>query len=281
MIVEKGKYYLYRHIRLDTNQPFYIGIGTKITRYKKYLTVKSEYERGYSKSNRNKFWKNIVNKTKYRIDILLESDDYRFIEQKEKEFVSIYGRRNLGLGELTNLTNGGDGCTGHKWDKESRQKLSLQKKGKFFSMKSIEKMKIPVIEYDIEGNFIKIWKSLADAARFHNCRTGHISKCCKFEIHKIKNRQFRYWIENYEKNIGTVKGRKKPIYQYNSLSGEFIKMWNSNIEIGKFYNIQRYKVDYFVKEEQIFNNFIFSNLKTNKISTENRKQYKQKTRKIK
>ena len=24
----QGKHYLYRHIRLDTNQPFYIGIGT-------------------------------------------------------------------------------------------------------------------------------------------------------------------------------------------------------------------------------------------------------------
>ena len=29
MIVENGKYYLYRHIRLDKNEPFYIGIGTK------------------------------------------------------------------------------------------------------------------------------------------------------------------------------------------------------------------------------------------------------------
>lgn len=29
MIEPEGKYYLYRHIRLDKNQPFYIGIGTK------------------------------------------------------------------------------------------------------------------------------------------------------------------------------------------------------------------------------------------------------------
>lgn len=29
MIVEDGKYYLYRHIRNDKNEPFYIGVGTK------------------------------------------------------------------------------------------------------------------------------------------------------------------------------------------------------------------------------------------------------------
>lgn len=29
MIVSNGKYYLYRHIRLDTNEVFYVGIGTK------------------------------------------------------------------------------------------------------------------------------------------------------------------------------------------------------------------------------------------------------------
>ena len=29
MIDNYGKYYLYRHIRLDKNEPFYIGIGTK------------------------------------------------------------------------------------------------------------------------------------------------------------------------------------------------------------------------------------------------------------
>jgi len=25
----ENKYYLYRHIRLDSNKPFYIGVGTK------------------------------------------------------------------------------------------------------------------------------------------------------------------------------------------------------------------------------------------------------------
>jgi len=29
MIVDSGKYFLYRHIRLDKNEPFYIGVATE------------------------------------------------------------------------------------------------------------------------------------------------------------------------------------------------------------------------------------------------------------
>jgi len=50
--------YVYRHIRLDKNEPFYIGIG-KIDNYK----------RAYLKSIRNVIWKQIVNKTNYDIYI--------------------------------------------------------------------------------------------------------------------------------------------------------------------------------------------------------------------
>ena len=82
-IVDNGKYYLYRHIRLDKNEVFYIGIGTKHPSIKhKFETI---YERAYVKSGRNRIWKRIVAKTDYEIEILLESDDYEFIEQKERE----------------------------------------------------------------------------------------------------------------------------------------------------------------------------------------------------
>ena len=53
MLENTGKYYLYRHIRLDKNEPFYIGIGTKVNK-KSFLKVTSEYVRAYSKTRRNK-----------------------------------------------------------------------------------------------------------------------------------------------------------------------------------------------------------------------------------
>ena len=54
--------YVYRHIRLDKNEPFYIGIG-KIPNYK----------RAYLKSIRNIIWKQIVAKTDYEIEILFDN----------------------------------------------------------------------------------------------------------------------------------------------------------------------------------------------------------------
>ena len=49
MIQEIGKYYLYRHIRLDTKVPFYIGIGTKI----KGGTFKRIYKRAFETNRRS------------------------------------------------------------------------------------------------------------------------------------------------------------------------------------------------------------------------------------
>jgi hypothetical protein len=42
---------VYRHIRLDKNEPFYIGIGSD-----------RNYKRASSIKDRNKYWGNIVNK---------------------------------------------------------------------------------------------------------------------------------------------------------------------------------------------------------------------------
>lgn len=114
--------YLYRHIRLDTNMPFYIGIG-----------IDANYYRANSKKSRNSYWKNIVSKSDYEVEILFEHDDYEFIKEKEVEFISLYGRSDLGLGTLCNLTNGGDGCTGLIHSDEARLKMGAPNKGKIIS----------------------------------------------------------------------------------------------------------------------------------------------------
>lgn len=45
-------YYVYRHIRLDKNQPFYIGIGE---RNDSALNVEQEYKRAHCKIGRSDF----------------------------------------------------------------------------------------------------------------------------------------------------------------------------------------------------------------------------------
>ena len=106
-------HYVYRHIRLDTNEPFYIGIGTSANE-KSIGSYFRYFRRAYSNSKRNNFWKRVVAKTFYEVEILLESEDYEFIKQKEIEFITLYGRRDLNKGTLVNLTDGGDKGVEHR-----------------------------------------------------------------------------------------------------------------------------------------------------------------------
>lgn len=136
MLEDIGKYYIYRHVRLDNNEVFYIGVGTKTSNKNivtKTETYKEIYKRAYVQSTRNSFWKSIVSKTKYRVDILCESNDYSFIEEKEKEFIKLYGRRDLKTGTLVNFTDGGKGQNNairKPLSEETKQKMSLAQKGK-------------------------------------------------------------------------------------------------------------------------------------------------------
>lgn len=91
--------YVYRHIRKDTNQVFYIGIGTD---------NKGKHTRAKSKA-RNRYWKRIVEKSDYEIEILFDDITKEEAISKEIEFISIYGRRDLNKGTLANLTDGGEG----------------------------------------------------------------------------------------------------------------------------------------------------------------------------
>ena len=109
--------YVYRHIRLDTNKPFYIGIGSD-----------ELYERANSNKSRNKHWTHVVNKVQYRIEIILDDLTWEEACKKEQEFILLYGRKDLGTGILVNMTNGGEGLTNP--GEELRQHMSNLKKGR-------------------------------------------------------------------------------------------------------------------------------------------------------
>jgi len=106
---------VYRHIRLDTNMPFYVGMGESA-------------DRAYSLHARNKHWHEIVKSTSYRVDVIFDDLDIEDAVEKEKEFISIYGRLDLNAGTLCNLTNGGIGTLGRIISEVEKKSRSISAK---------------------------------------------------------------------------------------------------------------------------------------------------------
>jgi len=138
---------VYQHIRLDKNEIFYIGIG-------------NQYKRAYHKGERrNKIWNNIANKTDYKIEIIAENLTWEDACKVEISLIKKYGRLDLGLGTLANLTDGGDGSVNRIQPKEekdkransirglkrtdiTKQKISLANTGKIRTLKAKENMSL-------------------------------------------------------------------------------------------------------------------------------------------
>jgi hypothetical protein len=126
--------YVYRHIRLDKNEPFYIGVG---------LSNDYGYKRAYSTKNRNIYWQRIVNKTAFEVEIILDNLTNEEAFVKEIEFINLYKKRKNG-GTLCNIADGGNGgclglevnilrsiaLIGHKLSEAAKQKIAEKAKGR-------------------------------------------------------------------------------------------------------------------------------------------------------
>ena len=113
------KFYIYKHTRPDTGEVFYIGKGN---------TSKNSHEARYkTASGRNRIWKSIVSKNNgiFIPEIICYCDTEDEVNELEKHYINLYGRRNLGKGTLCNLTDGGDGSVGIKVSNETKKKLSI------------------------------------------------------------------------------------------------------------------------------------------------------------
>jgi hypothetical protein len=92
------KYYIYLHKRKDTGEVFYVGKG-KGNRYK-------------SKVGRTAYWLNIVNKYGYTAEIIEYFDTEELAFRAEESLIAKIGRKDLGMGALVNLSDGGEGASG-------------------------------------------------------------------------------------------------------------------------------------------------------------------------
>ena len=176
--------YLYRHIRLDKNEPFYIGIGKE-----------SNYGRAYDKSERTSFWKNIVAKTEYRVDIVLDDLTWEEACLKEKEFIKLYGRKTSEGGRLCNLTDGGEGAFGRVLSQETKDKISKSVSGTNHGMfgkthTDLAKKKIAsaASKKVIDTVTNTIYDSILDAAIKNNIRPNTLTR----KLSGIRNNNTNY-----------------------------------------------------------------------------------------
>jgi len=253
------KYYLYRHIRLDKNEPFYIGIGTKP---KTYIYPSVEFSRAFNKSSRNNIWNKITSKTEYKIEIIFECSDYDLIKQKEIEFILLYGRIQNNTGVLANLTDGGEGTKGCPSSPETRAKIGLNNfyKGKFGKNNPKSKK---IYQYDLNGNFIREWESLADIGRYFNLPNKRIPT---FNSKTFKGYRWFYdflgdKIEKIDYNAGISNRLNKiciPIYQYD-LDNNLICTYTSYTEAAMKIGVSTSSIYSVVnRKNNIYKNYIWT-----------------------
>ena len=128
--------YVYLHKTKNDGTPFYIGISSK----------DDGYSRSKNKKRRNPFWKAVVDKYDYEIEIL--KDGISFDEAKELEVKYIKEYKENGH-RLVNMTEGGDGTVGFKLPKAQKRRLAeSQAKRKIITIGGlIEKLK----QYDLDS----------------------------------------------------------------------------------------------------------------------------------
>lgn len=206
-ILENTKWTIYRHV--SPSGKVYIGITSKeINRRWRYGTGYSNcilFQRAINKYG----WNNIKH------EILFTNLDGDKAKKLEIELIRHY--KDLGISY--NITNGGDGHLGCSWTptENTRVKWSNQRKGRVLSEshknkissalkgrpmkkeiydKGVAIVKIllakPVIQLSLEGEFIREFPSIKEAARSLNIKSDRdIIRCCRGER---KSRAGYKWI---------------------------------------------------------------------------------------
>lgn len=199
---------VYRHINLDSNKIFYVGIGTE--------------KRAYDYKSRSVAWKAQADISNIKTEILFECETRDEAYKKEIEFIQLYGRLDKGTGTLVNRTDGGGWLRGAIWSPERIQKYSDNAKSKGTLKKwqeengpavrgrKLPKQKQEHVEIRVEG-IKKAWQSKTQEERnqqvalfIHNNPSYKVQNCeyCRRDIQGASAFK-RFHGENCKQNKNT------------------------------------------------------------------------------
>lgn len=191
--------YVYLHYTADTNQLFYVGIGTHdlIQYHSKYTRANTTH-----KNARNYLWTRYY--SKHGRKVVIYKDNLTEKEAKETEIFLIekYGRLINKSGILCNISAGGEG----RFKDNSNNKK--------------------VYVYNLAGKFLMTFSSCKDAAAFLMLERRNISAAANMKRLTCGDYQFRYEYNKDKdiKNLATSQKKiARPIKCTNIETGEILR----------------------------------------------------------
>lgn len=113
------RHYVYIHKRKSDGVVFYVGKGSM-----RPTDKRQTYKRAKSSSLRSLWWQRVAEKHGFEAEIIADCRTDGAAQNLEKALIKKYGRLQLGLGTLVNMTDGGDGHSGVLTSDDLRRKRS-------------------------------------------------------------------------------------------------------------------------------------------------------------
>lgn len=173
---------------------------------------------------------------------MLEECEEKYLIALEHYWCNILNTHDRDYGYNMRRTNPTKNCCTHS--KETLLKIAEKNKGKPSGRKGkknsleqirkvAEKKRKPVLQYDLEGNFIKEWSSLSDLCEKHKYSLNTISCVCLRKKNYNSAYGFLWKYKEDKHSIRFIKPFVKPVLQ-KSKEGIVIKKWDSIKEAASF-----------------------------------------------
>jgi group I intron endonuclease len=205
------------------NNKIYIGSSMNIKKrwaeHKSDLIKNKHHSRTLQKSYNKHGLENFI----FEVLEFVKHKNHKELFSLEQKYLDKYKpyERHVGY----NISKSSMGPVGVK--REDLKNFNIQNKSK------------KVYQYDLNGNFIKEWSSVAEVSLFYKVNKSNISKNCLGKTKKSFGYVWSYDCKNFI-SVSESK-KKKKVLQY-SLEDTFLKEWCSLAEASKHLNIPISKI---------------------------------------
>lgn len=223
------------------NGKMYVGSSSNI-----YIRLLKHRSMLKSNSHQNKYLQNSWNKYKEEnfICFCLEYCKFEELEDIEQKYINNFGEYNLTKIVKRNILS-----------KESREKQSRTRKLKFISGEIIPTRIRQIDQYDLNGNFIKTWKSIKEASETLKINKSSIHRNLSGLYNKGGNFIWKYSedtkkIFKYKKKVKIQPVRYKVIVK--DIINDKEIYFNSINDCAKHFNVKRESINQIIQNQNAY-----------------------------